>query len=29
MTGTQGTRTLYYDQVGIGTTFGEADPNGW
>jgi Polysaccharide lyase len=29
MVGTQATRTLYYDQIGIGTTFGDADPNAW
>jgi len=29
MVGTQGTRTLYYDQIGIGTAFGDADPNAW
>jgi hypothetical protein len=29
MTGTQPTRSLYYDHVSIGTTYAEADPNGW
>jgi hypothetical protein len=29
MVGTQGTRTLYFDQIGIGTTFADADPNAW
>ena len=29
MTGTQSTRSLYYDHVGVATTFAEADPNGW
>jgi hypothetical protein len=29
MLGTQPTRTLYYDQIGIGTTFADADPNAW
>jgi hypothetical protein len=29
MTGTQSTRTLYHDHVGIGTTFADADPNAW
>jgi Polysaccharide lyase len=29
MVGTQGTRTLYYDQIGIGTSFADADPNAW
>jgi len=29
MSGTQGTRTINYDQIGIATTYGEADPNGW
>lgn len=29
MVGTQATRTLYYDQIGIGTAFRDADPNAW
>jgi Polysaccharide lyase len=29
MIGTQGMRTLYVDQVGIGKAFADADPNGW
>ena len=29
MVGTQATRTLNYDQIGIGTTFADADPNAW
>jgi len=29
MTGTQGTRTVYFDQIGIGTTFADADPAQW
>jgi hypothetical protein len=29
MVGSQGTRTIYFDQIGAGTTFAEADPNGW
>jgi len=29
MVGSQGTRTLYYDQIGIGTAFRDADPNAW
>jgi hypothetical protein len=29
MVGTQGTRSIYFDHIGIGTTFAEADPNGW
>ncbi len=29
MVGNQGTRQVWYDQVGVGTTFADADPNGW
>ena len=29
MVGTQGTRSLYYDQFGVGTAFADADPNAW
>jgi hypothetical protein len=29
MLGTQGTRTIYVDQVGIGTTFADANPAAW
>jgi hypothetical protein len=29
MVGSQGTRTLYYDQIGVGTAFADADPNAW
>jgi polysaccharide lyase-like protein len=29
MVGTQGTRSIYFDQIGIGTTFADADPNAW
>jgi len=29
MTGSQPTRTLCYDQAGIGTVFADADPNAW
>ena len=29
MQGTQGTRQIWYDQVGIATTYAEADPSGW
>jgi len=29
MMGTQGDRSIWIDQVGAGTTFAEADPNGW
>jgi hypothetical protein len=29
MVGTQGTRTVNYDQIGVGTTFADADPNAW
>jgi len=28
LVGTQGTRSIWYDQVGIGTTFADANPNG-
>jgi hypothetical protein len=29
MVGSQGTRQVWYDQIGIGTTFADADPNAW
>jgi hypothetical protein len=29
MLGTQGTRTMYFDQIGIGTTFADVNPDAW
>ena len=29
MQGTQGTRQVWYDQIGAGTTFADANPSGW
>lgn len=29
MAGTQGTRSIWYDQIGAGTTFADADPDQW
>jgi hypothetical protein len=29
MKGTQGTRQVWYDQIGVGTTFADADPAQW
>ena len=29
MVGTQGTRTIHFDQIGAGTVFADADPSGW
>ena len=29
MSGSQGTRQIWYDQIGVGTTYADADPDGW
>ena len=29
MVGSQGTRSVYFDQIGVGTAFADADPNQW